>query len=146
MSLSIRQIFSRSRVLVLATFAIHMGVATAADSTSDIQQKMTELLAGATQAHSTAGFSPRDGKTTTWTADTQEFAGQLLRGTTGPRLGGAEAIKHSEVLVASAETEPQERPYRDIQPAVQQFLLGTQHQSNLSRGMINPPTADARRP
>jgi hypothetical protein len=29
---------------------------------------------------------------------------------------------------------------------VQQFLLGTQHQSNLSRGMINLPTADARRP
>ena len=29
---------------------------------------------------------------------------------------------------------------------VQQFLLGTRHQSNLSRGIINPPTADARRP
>jgi hypothetical protein len=146
MSLHIAQLFSRKSALISAAFVIHIGVATAADSMGDIQQRVQELLTGTTTAQPVQSGS-HDGKVTAQTADAQEFAKQLLLGTTGSRLGGAEAIKHSEVLVASVKTEPQGRPalYRDIQPAVQQFLLGTHHQSDLTRGTINAPTADARR-
>jgi hypothetical protein len=129
MSLPSSRIFSRSRVLVLATFVIHMGVATAADSTSDIQQQMKEILAGATQGYSTPGFGPRDGKATTRTADTQELAKQFLLGVTSSGLGSVETTKHSEGTGASHKAEPQVRAvaYSNMQAPVEQLLLGAQH-------------------
>jgi hypothetical protein len=131
MSLPISRIFSRSRVLVLATFAIHMGVATAADSTSDIQQQMKELLAGPTQVYSTPGFAPRDVKATALTVDTQELAKQFLLGTMSSGLGSVATTKHSEGTGASDKAEPQVRAaaYRNMQAPVAQLLLGTRHAS-----------------
>src|SRR5438105_1596282 len=69
---------------------------------------------------------PRDGKVTSRTADAQESARQLLLGTTGSRVGGAEAIKHSEVARASGKTARQARPvaHGDAQAAARQLLLG----------------------
>jgi hypothetical protein len=131
MSSPITRLFSRPQVLVLVASVIHMGVATAADPTSDIQQQMAEILAGATQAYSTPGFGPRDGKTTTRTADTQEIAKQFLLGMTSSGLGSVETTKHSEGAGASDKTEPEVRAvaYSDMQAAVKQLLVGTHHAS-----------------
>ncbi len=132
MSLPISRLFSRPRVLVLATFAIHMGVATAADSTGDIQQQVKGFLAGATQTYSTPGFGAREGKATARTADTQEFAKRFLLGTTSSSLGSVETTKHSEGTGASDKAEPQVRAvaYSNIQAPGEQLLLGAQHASD----------------
>jgi hypothetical protein len=132
MSLPISSIFSRSGVVILATFVIHMGVATAADSTSDIQQQMKEMLAGAPQAYSTPGFGPRDVKATALTADTQELAKQFLLGMTSSGLGSVETTKHSDGSGTSDKAEPQVRAvaYSDMQAPVEQLLLGDQHASD----------------
>lgn len=134
MSLNIAKLFSRPLALASAALVIHIGAATAADSTGDIQQQMKELLAGTTTAHSAPQSGPPDGKVTNSAADAQEFAKQLLLGTTGSRVGGAETIKHSEVAGASGETEPQQRPvaYGDAQAAARQLLLGQPHASDAS--------------
>lgn len=98
MSVPIARLFSRSLVLILAAFVIHIGVATAADSPGDIQQQMKELLVGTITAHRAPRSGPRDRRVTTRTADTQEF--------------------------------------------VKQHLLGTHHQSDLTRRTINAPSAE----
>jgi len=135
MSLHIAKLFSRPLALASAALVLHIGAATAADSTGDIQQQMRELLAGTTRAHSASQSGLRDGKATSPTVDSQEFVRQLLLGTTGSRVGGAETIKHSEVAGVSGETEPQERPvaYVGMQAAaVRQVLLGQHHASDAS--------------
>jgi len=132
MSLHIAKLFSRPLALASAALVIHIGAATAADSTGDIQQQMRELLAGTTRAHSASQSGLRDGKATSPTVDSQEFVKQLLLGTTGSRVGGAETIKHSAVAGASDQTAPQKRPvaHGDIQAAVRQDLLGQHHASD----------------
>jgi len=135
MSLHIAKLFSRPLALASAALVIHIGAATAADSTGDIQQQMKELLAGTSAAHSAPQSGPRDGEVTTPTADAQELVKQLLLGPTASPLGGAETIKHSEVAGVSGETEPQERPvaYVGMQAAaVRQVLLGQHHASDAS--------------
>ena len=66
---------------------------------------------------------------------------QLLLGTTGSRVGGAEAIKHSEVAGASGETAPQARAvaYGDMQAAARQLLLG----QPCERRLVTRSTTDA---
>ena len=132
MSLHIAKLFSRPLALASAALVIHIGAATAADSRGDIQQQMRELLTGTTTAHSASQSGLRDGKTTSPIIDSQEFVKQLLLGTTGSRVGGAETIKHSEVAGASGETAPQKRPvaHGDMQAAVRQDLLGQHHASD----------------
>jgi hypothetical protein len=134
MSLHIPKLFSRPLALASAALVIHIGAATAADSTGDIQQQMRELLAGTPTAHSAPQSAPRDNKVTSPIADAQELARQLLLGTTGSRVGGAETIKHAEVAAATRETEPQKRPlaYDDAQAAARQLLLGQHHASDAS--------------
>jgi len=134
MSLHIAKLFSRPLALASAALVIHIGAATAADSTGDIQQQMRELLAGTTRAHSASQSELRDGKATSPTVDSQEFVRQLLLGTTGSRVGGAETIKHSAVAGASGQTAPQKRPvaHGDIQAAVRQDLLGQHHARDAS--------------
>jgi len=106
-----------------------MGVATAADSTSDIQLQMKEILAGPTQAYSTRGFGPRDGKATTRTADTQEIAKQFLLGMTSSGLGSVATTRPSEGTGASDKAEPEVRAvaHSDMQAAIKQLLVGTHH-------------------
>jgi hypothetical protein len=84
---------------------IHIGAATAADFRGDAQQQAREL------------------------------ARQLLLGTTGSRVGGAEAINHSEVAGASGEAAQQARPvaHGDAQAAARELLLGRTVASDASR-------------
>jgi len=131
MSLHIAKLFGRPLVLASAALVLHFGAATAADSTADIQQQMQGVLAGTSTAHSAPQSGPRDAKLTIPGADAQELIKQLLLGT-GSRL---ETIKHSEVAVASGETESQKRAvaYRDMQAAAtRQVLLGQHHASDAS--------------
>jgi hypothetical protein len=136
MSLHITKLFKNSLALAGAALVMHIGAATAADSTGDAQQQARELLTGTTTAHSARQSSPpRDGKVTSRTADAQESARQLLLGTTGSRVGGAEAIKHSEVAGASGEAARPARPvaHGDAQAAARQLLLGQTVASDASR-------------
>jgi hypothetical protein len=130
MSLHIAKLFKNPLALAGAVLVLHIGAATAADSTGDAQQHARELLTGTKTAHSapqsTPQSTPRDGKLRRPTPDAQELARQLLLGTTGSRVGGAEAIKQSQVARASAETARQVRPiaHGDAQAAARQLLLG----------------------
>jgi hypothetical protein len=135
MSLHIAKFFKNPLALAGAALVIHIGAATAADSTGDVQQQARELLTGITTAHSAPQSPPRDGKVTSRTADAQESARQLLLGTTGSRVGGAEAIKQSQVAGASGETARQARPvaHGDAQAAARQLLLGQPVASDASR-------------
>src|SRR5437762_4893231 len=81
MSLHIAKFFKNPLALAGAALVIHIGAATAADSTGDVQQQARELLTGITTAHSAPQSPPRDGKVTSRTADAQESARQLLLGT-----------------------------------------------------------------
>jgi hypothetical protein len=135
MSLHITKLFKNPLALAGAALVMHIGAATAADSTGDAQQQARELLTGTTTAHSAPQSPPRDGKVTSRTADAQESARQLLLGTTGSRVGGAEAIKHSEVAGASGEAARPARPvaHGDAQAAARQLLLGQTVASDASR-------------
>jgi hypothetical protein len=117
MSPHIAKLFSRPLALT-AALAIHIGAATAADSTGDSQQQMKELLAGNPTAHSVPQSGPRDGKVTTPTADAQDLVKQLLLGTTASPVGGA-------------ETRPV--AYGDMQASVRQVLSGQPHARDAAR-------------
>src|SRR5436309_14310756 len=91
MSLHIAKFFKNPLALAGAALVIHIGAATAADSTGDVQQQARELLTGITTAHSAPQSPPRDGKETRRTARAQESARQPTLGTNGcRRRGGAE--------------------------------------------------------
>jgi len=134
MSLHIAKLFKSPLALASAALVFHISAATAADSTGDIQQQMKELLTGTTTAHSAPQSGPREGNSTSPTTDTQEYVKQLLLGTAASRVGGYEAIKHSQVAGTSGETNPKQRPvpHSDIQAAVRQDLLGQHHASDAS--------------
>jgi hypothetical protein len=122
------------RPLVLAAAAVffHISVASAADSTGDIQQQMQELLAGSTAAHVASQSGLHDHDTVSdRTVDSQEFVKQLLLGRTG---SGAETNKHSQVAGDTAKTQPRERSvaHRDSQTEVRRVLLGQSHASDAS--------------
>jgi hypothetical protein len=139
MSLHIAKFFSRPLALASAALVIHMGAATAADSTGDIQQQMKELLTGTSKAHSAPQSGPRDAKVTTRAVDSQEFVKQLLLGTTASPVGGAETMKYSEVAGASGQTKPEKRPASgDMQAAVREALLGQPHASEGARLAARP--------
>lgn len=121
MSLHIPKLCKSPLDLAAAAFVIHVGAATAADSTGDIQQQMKDVLAGTT-AHSAPHSAPREGNSMKPTADAQEFVKQLLVGTTGPRVGDAEVATPRARPVANG----------DMQAAVRQFLLGQPHASDAS--------------
>ena len=132
MSLHVAKPFGRPLFLASAALVFHIGAATAADSTADMQQQIQGVLAGASTAHSAPQSGPRDANLTTKSADAQEFVKQVLLGTTGSRL---ETIKHSEVAVTSGKTESQKRAvaYSDLQAAAtRQVLLGQHHASDAS--------------
>ena len=82
----IAKLFIRPLALAAAALFIHISVASAADSTGDIQQQMKELLTGTATAHFAPQSGPRDGaRLTTRTVDSQEFVKQLLLGTAASR-------------------------------------------------------------
>jgi hypothetical protein len=118
MSTQITKLFKNPLALASAALVIHIGAATAADSTGDIQQQVRDLLTGNTIAHSATRPQPSEGNATDPSVDSQEFVKQLL-------LGGI-ASKHSEVAGAQSKTEPQQRPPApsDMQAAVRKLLLG----------------------
>jgi hypothetical protein len=134
MSLHIAKLFKNPLALAGAALLIHIGAATAADSTGDAQQQARELLTGTPSAHSAPQSALRDGKVTRPTADAQELARQLLLATTGSRVGDAAAIKQSQVARASGETVRQARPVArgDAQAAVRHLLLGQRVTSDAS--------------
>jgi hypothetical protein len=132
MPLHIAKRFIRPLVLASAAIFCHISVASAADSTGDVQQQMKELLSGITTAHSASQSGPRDDdKVTARTVDSQEFVKQLLLGRTGP---GAQTSERSGVAADSAKTQRGERSvaYRDSQVAVRHVLLGQSHASDAS--------------
>jgi len=131
MSLHISKLFTRPLALASAVLVMHVGAATAADSKGDFQQSIREMLTGTATAHFAPQSTPRDGKVTTRTVDTQEFVKQLLLGTTAYSGGGAETIKHSEVARTAGKTEPQRRSVAsgDMLASVRQDLLGQHHAS-----------------
>jgi len=135
MSLHIAKLFKNPLALAGAALVMHIGAATAADSTGDAQQQARELLTGTTTAHSAPQSPPREGKVSRQTADAQESARALLLGTTGSRVGGAETIKQSEVAGASGESARKVRPvgHGDAQAAARQLLLGQPVASDASR-------------
>ena len=119
MSLHIAKHFSRPLALAAAAFLIHTGAASAADSTSNIQEQMNAVLAGNIPALS----RPSEATATTPTASAQELVSQVLLGTTGLRLRD------------SSQTEFRNHPvtHGNSQVAVvQQFLLGGSHASDAS--------------
>lgn len=122
----------RPLVLAAAVVFFHISVASAADSTGDIQQQMHDLLAGSAAAHGVSQSGLRD-HDTVWdrSVDSQEFVKQLLLGRTP---SGAETGKPSEVAGDSTKTQPAERSvaYRDSQAAVRHFLLGQPQASDAS--------------
>ena len=109
MSLHIAKLFKNPLALAGAALVIHIGAATAADSTGDIQQQMRDLLTGTITAHSAPQSGAARSKVTRPTADAQDLARQLLLGTTGSGVGDAAAIKQSEVARTSGETARQAR-------------------------------------
>jgi len=123
MSPRITKHFSRPLVLASAVFLIHVGAATAADSTGNLQEQMYELLAGTAPAHSVPQYGPHDGTAPTPTANAQEAVRQVL-------LGSA----HAETARASGETKSREHlvAYGDRQAAVRQVLLGQRNASDAS--------------
>jgi type IV secretory pathway VirJ component len=127
MSLHIAKLFMRPLALASAALVVHIGAASAADATGDIQQQLREMLAGIPTAHSTPQSAPRDSRATSPIADAQDLAQQLQS------LLGA-AIKHPEVTGPSRKATPQERrvAYSNAQEAARQVVLGTPHASDAS--------------
>ncbi len=119
MSLNIAKLLKNPVVLASAALVIHIGAATAANSPSDVQQQMKELLAGTTTAHFSAPTAAGVGKVTSPTTDAQEFAKGLLLGTNGSRNEVAVMAQH-------AAAAPLAHPvaYADMQTAVRRILLG----------------------
>jgi hypothetical protein len=132
MSLHTAKLFIRPLALAAAALFFHTSVASAADSTADIQEQMKGLLAGTIAAHVTSQSGPRDGDTvSTRAVDSQELVKQLLLGTTN---SSAETSKHSGVTGDSSKTQARERSvaHRDSQAAVRHVLLGQSHASDAS--------------
>jgi hypothetical protein len=121
-------------VLASAALVIHIGAATAADSTGDIQQQMRELLTGTQTTHFVPQSAAREANVVSRAVASQEFAKQLLLGTAAYRVGGPERPKHPEVVGASARTEAHSRGAAsvDMQAAVRQLLLGQPHAADAS--------------
>jgi hypothetical protein len=135
MSLHIAKHFSRPLALASAAFLIHIGAATAADSTGNLQGQMNALLAGTTRAYSAPQSGPRDATANNPTANAQEFVSQVLLGTTGSRLESTETTARSGIARVSSETESGVRlvSYGNTQVAVvQQLLLGQHHATDAS--------------
>jgi hypothetical protein len=132
MSLHNAKHFSRPLALASAAFLIHIGAATAADSTGDLQGQMNALLAGTTPAYSTPQSGPRDATAKKPTANAQELVSQVLLGTT---TGSGLESTATGISRVSSETESGERlvSYGNTQVAVvQQLLLGRHHASDAS--------------
>jgi hypothetical protein len=131
MSSHFAKLFGRPLVLASAALVLHIGAATAADSTADIQQQLQGVLAGTSTTHSAPKSGLRDDKLTSTSADAnaQEFVKQLLLGTTGSRV---ETIKHSDVAVASGGIESQKRAvtYSNAQAAAMRRVLLGQHDAS----------------
>src|SRR5438552_18917697 len=115
MSRQIAKLISRPLVLASAALFIHIGVATAAD--------------------------PK----TTPTPDAQELARELLLGSNGSRVKGAEAPNYSEVAGSAGVTASQKRAavQADGQAAARELLLGQHPASHASAAGA---TASQRRP
>jgi hypothetical protein len=117
MSMHLTKIFSHASSLASAALLlVHVTGAAAADGRADIHQQVKELLAGTTATHS-APRSDTPGMVARPTIDAQEFARQLLLGTSGHRVN--EATKQSENSTASRESS-----HEPTQTSVQRMLLG----------------------
>jgi hypothetical protein len=137
MSLHIAKHFSRPLALASAAFLIHIGAATAADSTGDLLGQMNALLAGTTPAYSAPQSGPRGATAKNPTANAQEFVTQVLLGTTGSRLESTATTARSGIARISSENESGVRLVSygngNTQVAVvQRLLLGQHHASDAS--------------
>jgi hypothetical protein len=123
MSSQITKHFNRPLALASAAFLIHIGTATAADSTGNIQEQMTTLLTGTPPAHSTPQYGPRADTVATPTISAQESVRQVLLGTA-----------RFETARTSSDTKSRERlvAYGDRQAAVRQVLLGQRNARDAS--------------
>jgi hypothetical protein len=115
--------FSRPLALASAAFLIHIGTATAADSTGNIQEQMTTLLTGTPPAHSAPQYGPRADTAATTEINAQESVRQVLLGTA-----------RFEAARASSDTKSRDRlvAYGDRQAAVRQVLLGQRNARDAS--------------
>ena len=134
MSLHNSRHFSRLLTLTSAAFLIHIGAATAADSTGNIQAQMITLLAGTAPAHVAPQSGPRNGTATTPTVNAQESVRQVLLGTTASGRGSTDLTARSALARTSSATKSRQRlaAYGDSQPAVRQVLLGQRNASDAS--------------
>jgi hypothetical protein len=123
MSLHIHKLFKNPLALAGGALFIHIGSAIAADATGDTQQQVRDFLTGANTAHSSARSVSSEGAVASPTADGQELIRQVLLGTAGSRVTGAQVVDHAEIANIEAARQ---RPvlYSDTQAAVRQFLIG----------------------
>jgi hypothetical protein len=130
----IAKLFNAPLILTAAALVLHIGTATAADSTSDIQAQMRELLTGTQTTHFVPQSGPHAAQATPPAVDSQQFARQLLLGTSAYRVGGSATSQHPEVSGAPVRTEAHHRPLAslDMQAAVRQLLLGQPHAADAS--------------
>jgi len=134
MSHHIAKLFKAPRVLASVALVIHLGTASAADSTGDIQQQVRDLLSGTPATHFVPQSGQSDSKTTTPAVDSQEFVKQLLLGATVLRVRDTETINHGKVAAATGTPQLQQRPvaHADIQASMRQILLGQPHAGDAS--------------
>ena len=132
MSLHIAKLFKNPLTLAGAALVIHVSAAAAADPTGDIQQQLREILTGTPTAHSVPQPRPHDGNATSLAVDAQEFAREMILGTTGSRATGVQTIKLTEIAGASVQTAPRARSYGDAQAAARVVLLGQHEASDAS--------------
>jgi hypothetical protein len=121
MSLHIAKLFKNPLALAGAALVIHIGAATAADSTGDIQQQMRDLLAGTITVHSAPQSGARHDKVTARTVPTDDVQQQmrdLLAGTIIAHSARQYGPRDDKVTARTVTTG-------DIQQQMRDLLAGT---------------------
>jgi hypothetical protein len=118
MSLHIAKLFETPLALAGAALVIHIGAATAADSTGDIQQRMRDLLAGTIAVHSAPQSGARHDKVTARTLPTCDVQQQLLAGTIIAHSARQSGPRDDKVTAGTVTTG-------DIQQQMRDLLAGT---------------------
>lgn len=122
MSLHIAKLFSRPLALASAALVIHIGAATAADSSGDIQQQMRDVLAGTVTAHSASQPGLREDKVrtrTVATGDVQQQMRGLLAGTITTHPASQSGPRDDKATIRTADSTG------DVQQQMKDLLAGT---------------------
>jgi hypothetical protein len=107
--------------LSLASAALAMHSAAAAEAVGDLQQQMRHMLAGASVSHPAARTEPPNDRSATPSVDAQEYMKQVLLGLRAVRV--EEGSRDLAQAKATSHLGPTFGP--ETQASVQSFLLGT---------------------